>query len=310
MGALAENNMNCTAAASLMLAGILLTSTALAQTCPPAGMSRQQLVDLPAKEFAVADDARRQALALDLLACLGSTDPALRDKVAFEGLQAWMRGKQLSTATVGAIRDRLLPQLAADYPDSAGVLRPFAALVLAEVVRVDRIEAFMTDEQLQQVVDAAARYLPSIRDYRGFDDREGWRHAVAHGADLIVQLALNPRTSKLQLNQLLAALATQVAPPGDHFYVYGEGARLAMAVFYIAKRKLHTTDEWRKWLEQVTAPVPLANWEDAYKSERGMVKHHNTITFLAMLYLNVREGGADVEELVFPELVAVMKQMR
>ena len=33
--------MNRTAAASLALAGIILTSTAGAQTCPPAGMSRE-----------------------------------------------------------------------------------------------------------------------------------------------------------------------------------------------------------------------------------------------------------------------------
>ena len=57
----------------------------------------------------------------------------------------------------------------------------------------------MTDEQLQQAVDAAARYLQSVRDYRGFDEREGWRHGVAHGSDLIWQLAVNPRTSKSQL---------------------------------------------------------------------------------------------------------------
>jgi hypothetical protein len=304
-----ENKMNRTAAASLTLAGILLACTTLAQTCPPAGMSRQQLTDLKAQEFAVADDARRQALALDLLACLGSTDPVLRDGVAFEGLQTWMRAKQLSTATVGAIRNRLLPQLAPDYPDPAGVLRSFAALVVGEVVRVDRIEPFMTDEQLQQVVDAAARYLPSIRDYRGLDEREGWRHGVAHGSDLILQLAVNPRTSKAQLEQMLAAIATQVAPAGDHFYVYGEGARLARPVVFIAKRKLHTADEWRKWFAQVTSPAPLAKWIDAYSSHTGMVKHHNTTAFLAMAYLNLRENGAEIQELVLPGLMEAIKQI-
>jgi hypothetical protein len=309
MAALTENNMNRTATASLTLAGILLASTALAQTCPPAGMSRQQLLELKAQEFAVADDARRQALALDLLTCLGSTDPALRDGVAFDALQKWMRDKQLSTATVGTIRDRLLLQLDPEFPDPAGLLRPFAALALGEVVRVDRIEPFMTDEQLQQVVDAAVRYLPSIRDYRGFDEREGWRHAVAHGADLLLQLTANPRTSKGQLDQMLAAVATQVAPAGDHFFVYGEGSRLARVVLYAAKRKLHTADEWRKWFEQVASPAPLAKWIDAYSSHTGMVKHHNTTAFLAVLYLQVREIGPEIEELVLPGLMGVIKQM-
>ncbi|HKR36115.1 MAG TPA: DUF2785 domain-containing protein [Steroidobacteraceae bacterium] len=300
---------NRTAAAALALAGLLLAPAAGAQTCPPAGMSREQLLDLKAHEFALPDDARRQTLALDLLSCLGSTDQELRDGVAFGALSTWMRGKQLSAATVGTILERLTAQLAPDHPDPAGVQRPFAALTLAEVVRFDRIEQFMTDRQLQQLVDVSTRYLRSIRDYRGFDQREGWRHAVAHTSDVMLQLAVNPRTTKAQLDQMLAAIATQVAPPGEHSYTYGEGDRLAQAVFYIAKRKLHTADEWRKWFEQVSAPAPLANWGEAWTSQRGIAKHHNTMQFLTTLYLYVRESGPDFQELVLPSIVASVKPM-
>jgi hypothetical protein len=220
-----------------------------------------------------------------------------------------MRGKQLSATTVSAIRDRLLPQLAPNYPDPAGVQRPFAVLTLAEVTRVDRVEPFMTELQLQQLVDAGTRYLQSVRDYRGFDESEGWRHGVAHASDLMLQLAVNPRTTKAQLDQMLAAIATQIAPAGEHVYIYGEGRRLAQAAFYIAKRKLHTADEWRKWFEQAAAPAPLASWRDAYTSQRGLAKHHNTMEFLTTLYLYVRESGAEFQELVAPAIVAAIKPL-
>src|SRR5262245_22516787 len=221
-------------AAAFAFAALLLATGALAQTCPPAGMTRAQLLDLKAHEFKLPDDTRRQALALDLVACLGSTDQELRDGVAYAALAEWMRGKQLTAATVGTIMENLLALLAPDHADPAGVQRPFAALTLAEVVRFDRIEAFMTDPQLQRLVDVTTRYLQSIRDYRGFDERDGWRHGVAHTSDVMLQLAVSPRTTKPQLDQMLAAIATQVAPPGEHFYTYGEGDRLAQAVFYIA----------------------------------------------------------------------------
>jgi hypothetical protein len=297
------------AAAILALAGILLAAAAGAQTCPPAGTSREQLLELKSKEFAVADDARRQSLALDLLACLGSPDPQLRDGIAFEALSTWMRGQKVSAATVTQMLDRLLPQLAPDHPDPAGVQRPFAVLVLAEVVRFDRVEQFMTDRQLQQVVDASTRYLQSVRDYRGFDEREGWRHGVAHASDVMLQLAVNPRTSKAQLDQMLAAIAAQVAPAGEHFYIYGEGDRLAQAVFYIAKRKLHTADEWGKWFAQVAAPAPLASWGDAWTSQRGIAKRHNTWQFLTTLYVYVRESGPEFQALVLPSIVAAIKPL-
>jgi uncharacterized protein DUF2785 len=296
-------------AAALALAALVLASVAGAQTCPPAGMTRARLLDLKAHEFKLPDAARRQALAVDLVACLGSTDQELRDGVAFSALAAWMRDKQLTPKTVGSIMDRLLALLAPGRADPAGVQRPFAALTLAEVVRFDRVEAFMTDRQLQQLVDVTTRYLQSIRDYRGFDEREGWRHGVAHTSDVMLQLAVNPRTTKAQLDQMLAAIATQVAPPGDHFYTYGEGDRLAQAVFYIAKRKLHTADEWKKWFEQVSAPAPLKSWQEAWTSQSGIAKHQNTMQFLSMLYLYLRESGPDFQDRVLPSVVAAIKPM-
>ena len=309
--------MNRPAAASFVLTGILVAAGAGAQTCPPGAisgepflMSREQLMDLKSHEFAVAGDDHRQALALDLLPCLGSPDPQLRDGIAFEALSTWMRGKQLSPRTVGKIRERLLPQLDASYfMNPVGVLSPFTALVLAEVARFDRVEPFMTDQELQQLVDAGTRYLQSVRDYRGFDEGIGWRHGVAHASDLMLQLAVNPRTSKAHLDQMLAAIATQIAPAGEHSYIYGEGNRLAQAVFYIAKRKLHTADEWRKWFELIAAPAPLASWGDAWTSQRGIARHHNTWAFLTSLYVYVRESGADFQELVLPSIVAAIKPL-
>jgi hypothetical protein len=302
--------MNHSSAASLALAGIMVASAALAQTCPPTSMSREQLLDLKSREYAVSDDSRRQSLALDLLACLGSIDAELRDGVAFEALASWMRGRKVSAATVGVIFERLLPQLAPDYPDPTGVQRPFAALVLVEVARFDRLEPFMSDRQLQGLVDAGTRYLQSIRDYRGFDERDGWRHGVAHASDLMLQLAVSPRTSKAQLEQMLAAIAAQIAPAGEHFYVYGEGDRLAQAVFYIAKRQLQSADEWRKWFEQVAAPAPLASWGDAFASQRGLAKRHNTMALLTMLYLYVRENGVEFQDRVQPSMLAAIKRLQ
>jgi Protein of unknown function (DUF2785) len=305
-----RTTMNRSAVASVVLAGILMASTAGAQTCPPTGMTREQLVELKSQEFAVADNARRQALALDLLPCLASIDPQLRDGVAFEALAAWMRGKQLSPQTVRSILRRLLPLLDAPYSSNpAGVLQPFAALVLAEVARFDRVEPFTTDQELQELIDVGTRYLQSVRDYRGFDEREGWRHGVAHSADLMLQLAVNPRTSKAQLDQMLAAIATQIVPAGEHSYTYGEGNRIAQAVFYIARRKLHTADEWRKWFEQVAAPAPFAKWDEVWTSKRGIAKHHNTWAFLTSLYVYVRESGAEFQELVLPSIETAIEPL-
>lgn len=264
------------------------TAPAEAQVqCQPAGFSRVELDTLKAAEWDLPDDARRNALARGLTACLSNPDPTLRDGIAFEALTHWLRGRQLSPETIQWLADDLEPRLAA--PEGAGFERPFAALVLSEVARADRIEAYMTAERRTRLLDAAIAYFTGVRDYRAFDEREGWRHGVAHGADLLLQLALNPAFDRAELTRIRDSLATQLAPDG-HFYTYGESERIARRVIFMAQRELFSSEEWRDWLVRHTA-VPA----DAFSSQAGLARRHNMMAFLSVLYMqaSLSENEAD-----------------
>lgn len=273
-----------------------------AATCPPAGFSKQRLSELKAAQFSTLPLAQREPLALSLLECLDNPDPVLRDDIAFESLTTLMRSQQISTAAATTILQRLQPQLAVERSDPTGFIKPFAALTLAEIARMDRIEPFLSPPQWSSLVQAATSYLSSVRDYRGFDANEGWRHGVAHGADLLLQLSLNPRATKADLDAALAAIATQIVPAAGHYYIYGEPLRLARPTFYVAQRTLHTEQEWSAWLQSVTQPAPLSAWNDAFKSQGGLAKRHNTVNFLAALYVLLQENGSTAarERLLVP----------
>jgi hypothetical protein len=201
-----------------------------------------------------------------------------------------MRADALSRATPARLLVRLLPALAARAADPDGVRRPFAALVLSEVARTDRKAAWMRPAQREALVRATADYMRGIRDHRGFEAGVGWRHGVAHTADLMLQLALNPQVGRAQLDVLLSALATQVAPEG-HAYVFGEPERLARPVLYAAARNLHSDAEWRAWLDRIAAPAPYADWRVAGGSEAGLAKRHDTRAFLLALYAGARDAA-------------------
>jgi hypothetical protein len=291
--------------APLLLLPVVLLLTfaspaASAQGCPPAGTNRAALTALKAANFAIADDGRRQKLAISLLACLESPDPELRDRLGFEALSSWMRADLLTIPTRAAIRDTLVARLDSDAPDTEGFAKPFAALTLSEVARTDLVTPWLTVQQRTTLVDASARYMESIRDYRGFDDREGWRHAVAHDADLMMQLARNRALEKAQLDRLLAAIATQVAPRPGHAYVYGEPERLARPVLFIAARGLITDAERAAWFQAITDPAPNARWTDAYSSTAGLARRHDVRAFLIALTL----GGSDSESPAVKAMVA------
>lgn len=241
--------------------------------------------------------------ALPLLECLSDPDPHVRDEHAFDGLQKMMRSGQLDTATVQAMRVRLLAMLRG--PDPAGFTRPFAALTLAEVARIDRIKPFLSAEQRNELVDAAVAYLSGVTDYRGFDEREGWRHGVAHGADLMLQLSLNPQLQRDQADAMRNAIAKQAAPAGDHFYRYGESDRLAMPVFYLARKDFFSAQEWELWLAKIVARVPREPHTQA-----ALAARHNVTAFIRALYVNVREAGDEkLQDTLLPPLRKALREL-
>ena len=276
--------------------------------CPPAGSTVEQLRLLKIGKFVVPDAAARRALALALTACLGHPDPEVRDGIAFEALSAWMRAGDLDRATLITVRDTLFSMLKA--PDPQGFRRPFAALVLAEVARTDRIKSWMSADERDALVRAAAAYLPTIDDYRAFSDTEGWRHGVAHTADLILQLMLNVEVTKAQLDRLLVAIATQVSPLRIMSYHAGEPERLARPVFFAAQRKLHTDAEWAAWFTELAKPGVAVTWSDSFKSELGLAKRHNLRAFLLSLYVNVRESDDAGVRMMLAPIQGALKQLQ
>jgi len=258
-----------TLAAALLCSSLSLAT--MAQTCaPPAGLKDE------------TDGARIQQQAIALLPCLANPDPRLRDDIAFEQLSAWARGSKLDTATLQRLRADLVAVLDAKA-DAAGVHQPFAVLTLAEVARADRLKPFMTPEQRTSLVDHAARFLSGVRDYRGFTAGEGWRHGVAHGADLALQLGMNDALSAAQRQQLLDAVTRQVLADHKHSYRFGEGQRLARAALQLQLRLNPDDAAVQAWLDGLLLPLKQAQAWD----ETALADLHNLREFLWPLLAGV-----------------------
>ncbi|HTD06322.1 DUF2785 domain-containing protein [Undibacterium sp.] len=278
--------------------------------CPPAGWSTEQLTALRAREFDIDDNAQRQQLALGLLPCLASPNPVLRDEIAFEAYSTWLRSGKLDDATRNKLYASLLPALVSTNADKEGFRAPFSALVMSELARVDRLTPYLTAANRQDLLEHAARYLQTQQDYRGFNQRQGWRHGIAHGADLLMQLSLNPALDKFQLDQILAAIAPQVAPAGGHFYIYGEAERLARPVLFIMGRKLYTEAEWDAWLMQISSPAPFRSWGDVFQSEAGLAKRHNTRAFLSALFVETRDSKEESLATLAPKIKSALATLQ
>lgn len=287
---------------------LLSPSAAFAQNaCPPDGWDRARLAALKNADFEIPDTALRLRFARSVVACVASPDPFLRDVIAFEALSHMLRADQLDTDTRIAIARDLLDRL--DSRDPAGFEAPFAALLLSEIVRADGVRRYLPDPIRSEIADAAARYVAAVRDYRGFDEREGWRHGVAHGADLLMQLARDPNLNDpARLGRLRDAVAAQVAPPG-HFYIYGESERLMQPVIMLARRGLYTEADWTAWFASLTRPAPLASWDEAFRTQAGLARRHNLRAFLYAVWLNARINQDAADDILLPGAEAALRAL-
>ncbi|WP_189496698.1 DUF2785 domain-containing protein [Algimonas arctica] len=252
-----------------------------------------------ANAFETLDTRAKANMATSMVACLGHPDPAIRDGIAYAGLTALLRSGTLPQDDIRALRDQLL--VIVETNDADGYSAPFAALVLSEVARTDRVEPYLTDSEFDQLVQAAATYVNGVTDYRGFSDTEGWRHGIAHGADWLMQLSLNPALTDDHANILLKAIQTQIPSGNGHIYIHGEPGRLARPVLFIAMQQGRSEQAWTEWLAPLIDPAPMSEWGEAYKSEAGLARLHNVKSFLQALYVAASlSSNTEVKPLIDP----------
>ncbi len=180
--------------------------------------------------------------------CLGDPDPKVRDASAFEGLSLGHAIRRTRTANAGRRSRRdLLDAVAAAWQLGDP---PFVLGADPVGDRANRSHQGVDDRRRASGAHRCRGGVPcGISDYRAFSNQEGFVHAVAHGADFALQLALNPAITKPQLDKLLIGDRRRRSRRGDPGVAYwaGEPDRLARAVVFIAQRKLHSDAEWKAW---------------------------------------------------------------
>lgn len=282
------------ALAVLAMPGQVLAQKAI--PCPVAAAERQ--AERYASSALIAAPAKLDAL----IACLADPDPAARDDFAFTTLAKAMRSEGFPAALVQRSREKLLAMLGDNSRDLHGVRRPFAIIALSEVARYDRLNNVLTPAERRELAASAVAYLRGVTDYRGFTPGEGWRHGIAHGADLFMQLAMHSQLHPDDASAMLNAIASQVAPSGSHSYIHGESGRLARPLlFLVANGKV--TDAQLMASFATLKPDTAPRWAAAYASLDGLAALHNTRAFAMTLMVEaLRSKEPDIQRLQAPLL--------
>jgi hypothetical protein len=297
----------------LICALVIAAIDARADTCNPLGLNETGLADEFTERFAAIDSAELPRYLVEVLPCLDSLDPFYRDKLAYEGTASLLRRDgdltpELSAA-LGNFQTALTEKLSSKDPH--GVIKPFAVILLAEVARTDRIHNWMAPQQRLELIQTAHDYLTELDDYRAFEDGVGFRHGVAHGADLILQLALNQAIPADQLMPLVTAIDASIVTKDSTPYTTGEPGRLIRALFYLLQRAADSEPMQQQviaLIEGLADPAPYNTWGEVFASERGLAFRHNRRAFAEALYVQLAPYSE--HELVQPYLSATENSVK
>jgi|GEM_PF-487682 len=249
-------------------------------------------------ESQTRDPAIHDDLAEQLLPCLGSPNPILRDSYAYSLFTHWLRSNQLSMAK----RHDLSSQLTENLQSEEVLLRSFSALILSEVLRADALDAIHNDEERDQILDQSLAALSEETDFRGLDAELGWVHPVAHLADVLWRYALHPQLSESQSEKLVEAVYQQ-AVTTEFSYISNEPDRLARVLNVLIRREAFEPEVMIEWLQNFSARHNGEEWSSVFATPEGMTELHNSKNFIRALAGQLE--GAEIDQEILDQLHAI-----
>src|SRR5258706_624267 len=267
-------------------------------------MDKEFWVAIAKNDYAIPAEHKLNELKGILFSYLGSTDPELRDGIAYIVYANWLKHGMFTKDEVRVHVDELLANLdkgIGETESDSVFLRTFSVLLLAEIIHNDNKKPLLEKDQIQSILTKGLWYLDAEKDPRGYIPVKGWAHALAHTADLMLVLGKNRNTEKDDLEKILQSVANKLVHSMNWVYIHGEDDRLANAVMMIFQRNLVTIEFLKSWLKSFTEPEKP--WSGAYTDEGQTKAFHNSRDFLRSLSWTIRTAGEILEKETLAKLV-------
>ena len=256
-------------------------------------MDKQFWFDIRDYKYTVPEGHSVAELTEELFSYIGSPDADLRDAISYETFANWLDKRQYTPQQIRAYIMRLVINLQSglgEHDTDSVFLRAFSALFLAEVIHNDNKRVILERDEIFSIYDKALAYLAEEQDPRGYIDGKGWAHALAHSADLLSVLVSNRFLTRVELEQILTAIADKITAPIEWIYAHGEDDRLVRVIIAANQRQLLDEFFIKQWLNSFVAPRKH-NWKGSFESPPKHAAFFNTRNFLRSLYLQVMQNG-------------------
>jgi hypothetical protein len=252
-------------------------------------MDKQFWFDIRDNKYVLPEGQSAAELTEELFSYIDSVDPELRDDIGYETFANWLEKRQYTPEQIRTYIMRLVINLQngiGERDTDTVFSRAFSVLFLAEIIHNDNKRVYLQLDEVLSIFTKALAYLAEERDSRGYVPEKGWAHAIAHTADLFYVLASNRFLTRVELEQMLNAIADKITEPIDQAYLHNEEDRLVRVVIAAHQRQLLDEFFFQTWLKSFVA-AKKHNWKRSFESEPLHMAYFNTRNFLRSLYMRV-----------------------
>jgi hypothetical protein len=250
-------------------------------------MDKDFWLSLARNDYKIPEGYTLDQLTGILFSYLASSDPELRDDIAYTVYANWLKREMYSNEELKSHVDRLLSNLDRGIGETESdtvFLRTFSVLLLAEIVHNDNKKPVLDKDQIKRILSKGLWYLEAEQDPRGYIPVKGWAHALAHTADLLLVLARNRNIDEADLLKMLSAISNKIVQSTNHNYIHGEDERLASAVHEIIRQDILPLDNVEDWTKSLIEPNGKS-WKGAYVEEEKNRAFQNTRNMLRSIHL-------------------------
>ena len=254
-------------------------------------MDKEFWISIAKNDYTIPDGYTLEELTKTLFSYLASTDPELRDDIAYIVYANFLKREMYSKDNIRGHVNELLSNLDSGIGETGTdsvFLRTFSILFLAEIVYRDNKSPMLDEQQVRSILEKGLWYLGAEKDPRGHIPVKGWAHSLAHTADLMGELGKNRLVNKDDLESILKAIAIKLVLSSDWVYIHGEDERLANAVVAALQRNILPMDFLSEWLKSLAEPE--TPWKGAYTDDGQAQAFHNVRDFLRSLLVKIHSA--------------------
>lgn len=197
-------------------------------------MLQQQLEEIRNNNYILDNTLNIDSLSSNMLEQIGDTDSYLRDKLIYSTFfhlikKEYLSHTQLQKLLLESIGEKYLLYKIHSDDEDAVFTRAFTTLLIALIIDADTNHNFLSQTDISNVKDQLILYMNNEHDFRGYVQKHGWAHSIAHASDTFEALVNSPKLETLYYEEILQTLLNKVCVHSI-YYKYEEDEHIVYSI--------------------------------------------------------------------------------